>query len=217
VELGSDDIAAAIFGSGFVLPHDEGASDSFGPAGAPAFEETFNIQSIIEAPRKQAWFHNHRVLDSFEEAIAFYTSQDFQRTDPSDPEADGNAGDFSLYNGTDLLAAVFSSDQVMKFGNSSKGLGSISFPNGDGIKHIGAFLRSLGAYYSLRDCERLVAEMKERIEVAERLKKRIKIDVPSDHARFALADAQKVLNGAKLSPIPYADGVAVLKGIDKKT
>lgn len=48
VELGSDDIAAAIFGSGFVLPHDEGASDSFGPAGAPAFEETFNIQSIIE-------------------------------------------------------------------------------------------------------------------------------------------------------------------------
>lgn len=103
----------------------------------------------------------------------------------------------------------------MKFGNSSKGLGSISFPNGDGIEHIGAFLRSLGAYYSLRDCERLVAEMKERIEVAERLKKRIKIDVPSDHARFALADAQKVLNGAKLSPIPYANVVTVLKEIDK--
>jgi hypothetical protein len=219
VELGSDDIAEELFGLGFVLPHDEGASDSFGPAGTPAFEEAFNIQSIIEAPRKQAWFHNHRALDKFEDALAFYITSDFRLTDAvNDPNGDGNNGDFSDYinspDSASLLAAVFTSDEVMKFGNAQKGLGTISFPNGDGIQHIGAFLRSLSAYYSLRDCERLVAEMKERIEVAERLKGKAKIDVPFDHARFTLADAQKVLKGAKLSPVPYSDLTPTLKKID---
>lgn len=217
VEHGSDDIAVEVFGPGFVLPHDEGASDSFGPrpAAGPAFEDSFNIQSVIEAPNKKAWFHNHRVLDNFENAVAFYITQDFRRTDDSDPNGDGNNGDFTGFVGTDLLGAAFTSDEVMKFGNAIKGLGAISFPNGDGIEHVGAFLRALSAYYSLRDCERLVAEMKERIEVAERLKGKVKIDVPREHAKFALADAQNVISGAKLTPVPYADLIAVLKAIDK--
>ena len=70
VEKGSDD-AMFVNAVTRAVPHDEGGSDSFPPAGgpppgAPAFEEAFNVQSIIEAPQKKAWFHNHRVLNDFE-------------------------------------------------------------------------------------------------------------------------------------------------------
>ncbi|MGZ8956168.1 MAG: hypothetical protein ACXW0Q_16040, partial [Methylovulum sp.] len=199
------------------LPHDEGASDSFGASTGVAFEEAFNIQSVIESPRKQAWFHNHRALNKFEDtAVSFYITSDFRLTPDSDPNGDGDNGDFTTFVGSDFYGAVFTSDEVMKFGNKIKDpAGVISFPAGDGIAHIGAFMRSLSAYYSLRDCERLVAEMKERIEVAERLKGTVKIDVPYQHARFDLTDAQKVISYAKLNPVPYADLVPTLKAIDQ--
>jgi hypothetical protein len=181
VELGSDDIGLLVVG--FALPHDEGASNSFGPrpANGPGFDESFNIQSIIEAARKESWFHNHRVVGDFEQAIAFYISPDFRREgDPAGPPP------------------AFTSEQVMRFGNTS---GSISFPNGDGIEHLGAFLRTLSAYYSLRDCERLVQETIDRINVGA------SPDLAVMHCQLNLEDVRKVLKGAKLSPRPYFDSV----------
>jgi hypothetical protein len=165
VELGSDDIGMKVVG--VALPHDEGASTSFGnPTRDPDFQEAFNIQSIIEAAQKKAWFHNHRVSNKFEKAIEFYISSDF--TD--------NAG-------------AFTSEHVMRNGNTS---GSISFPKGDGVEHIGAFLRALNAFYNLRDCERLIDEAIDRVAW------KVSLTLPLEHCAFNLDHTAGVLKGAKL-------------------
>lgn len=165
VELGSDDIGLAVVGAG--LPHDEGGANVFGPPFPALFEEAFNIQSVIEAAQKKAWFHNHRVVDDFEAAIEFYIHPDF------------------IENG----AGFFTSEQVMRNGNLS---GSISFPYGDGVEHLGAFLRALNAFYNLRDCERLIDEAIERIEGG------VSAKVPVRHCQFNLAHVKRVLKESKL-------------------
>ena len=173
VELGSDDIGLAVLG--VPLPHDEGGSDIFLPQpGLPAlFEEAFNVQSIIEAAQKKAWFHNHRAVGDFEQAIEFYISADF---------IDGGPG-------------FFSTEQVMRFGNASVyPEGTISFPYGDGVEHVGAFLRVLNAFYNLRDCERLIDEAIDRIELGVSAKN------PIRHCKFNLKHARQVLKQSKL---PY--------------
>ncbi len=165
VELGSDDIGLAVVG--VALPFDEGASDIFGPRRAPTFEDAFNIQSVIEASQKKGWFHNHRAIDDFEKAIAFYISEDF----------------------TTAGAGIFTSEAVMRNGNAS---GSIRFPKGDGIEHLGAFLRALNAFYNLRDCERLLDEAIQRIGMG------ISSENPIRHCRFNLSYVQRVLSESKL-------------------
>ncbi len=152
---------------GAPLPHDEGGADVFGPPGPPKQEEAFNIQSIIEAAQKGAWFHNHRVVGDFEESIAFYIGDDF------------------LMNGP----GFFSSEHTVRFGNAS---GSISFPRGDGVEHLGAFLRSLNAFYNLRDCERLIDEGIDRINM------NIDPRMPIEHCMFNLEHTAHILWEAKL-------------------
>jgi len=183
VELSSHDIGESVVGN--ALPHDEGASNSFGGRPAvPGFDETFNVQSVIEAPRKQAWFHNHKIQGQIEDAIEHYISRDFLC----------GAEDDDNLETCDNAPPARTGEQVMRFGNTNK---SIDFPNGDGIEHLGAFLRVLSAYYSLRDCERLVTETKDRIAVGA------SPDLPVKHCQFNLADVRKVLLGSKLLPLPY--------------
>jgi hypothetical protein len=197
VELGSDDIGLNVVGVGVALPHDEGGSDSFGRRRLPPpFDEAFNIQSLPEAPRKEAWFHNHRVVGDFEQAIAFYITNDFRQVDSEEDLASAETL-FGKYNATTRVAVALTSEEVMRFGNASRSEGTISFPDGDGIEHLGAFLRVLSAYYSLRDCERLVQEAIDRIGVGA------SPELPVKHCKFNLADVQKVLDGSKLNPKPY--------------
>lgn len=171
VEKGSDD-AMFVNAVGRALPHDEGASDSFGPPLAPTFDESFNVQSIIEAPQKKAWFHNHRVLNDFEQSILFYTTDDFINP-----------------NNLPAPTGFFTTLEGLKYGDPN---GNNHFPKGDGVEHLGAFLRTLNAYYNLRDCERLVKES------IARIKKGVSSKNSQQHCEFALNNARRVLKGIKL-------------------
>lgn len=164
VELGSDDIGLAVVG--FPLPHDEGAADNFGPPNAPpSFEEAFNIQSIIEAAEKKAWFHNHRAQKHIENAIEFYISNDFV----------ANAG-------------IPPNVNIFRNGNGT----TISFPKGDGVAHLGAFLRALNAFYNLRDCERLIHETIKRVSWWMSTENAVR------HCEFNLDHTTRVLKESKL-------------------
>lgn len=179
VEKGSDD-AMFVNAVGRALPHDEGGSDSFGPP-VPGFDESFNIQSIIEAPQKKAWFHNHRVLKDFEDSILFYTTDDFINP-----------------NNLPAPTGFFTTLEGLKFGDPGDDFGrSNYFPKGDGVEHLGAFLRTLNAYYNLRDCERLVKESIARIN------KGVSSKNSQQHCVFALNNARRVLKGIKLKKKPH--------------
>ena len=143
---------------GFPLPFDEGGNTPFALA-----LDAFNIQSIIEAAEKKAWFHNHKVVGDFEQSIAHYSSDDFVNN-VAPP-------------------GVVSPPELMDFGNGI----TISFPNGDGINHLGAFLRVLNAFYNLRDCERLIDEAIARIELG------ISVENPVRHSLINLNQVLQVL------------------------
>lgn len=166
VEHASDDIGLRVVG--VPLPPDEGGASSFPPPNRPpAFEEAFNVQSIIESAQKKGWFHNHRATESFEGALEFYFSDDFIDNGPG----------------------FFTTEAAMRNGNQS---GSISFPKGDGVEHLGAFLRTLNAFYNLRDCERLLDEAIDRINNG------VEPMTPVLHCQFNLGHALDSLKYAKL-------------------
>jgi hypothetical protein len=148
---------------GVSLPLDEGGSIPFARG-----KDAFNIQSIIEAAEKKAWFHNHKVVENFEEAIAHYGTDDFVNN-VAPP-------------------GVVSTLELLQNGNGI----SISFPNGDGINHLGTFLRALNAFYNLRDCERLIDETITRINLG------ISVENPVRHCLINLSQVQRVLGESKL-------------------
>jgi len=161
VELSGDDIGLKVVG--VPLPLDKGGSFPFG-LGPGAF----NIQSIIEAAEKKAWFHNHKVVDDFEKAIAHYGSADFVNN-VAPP-------------------GVVSTLELLQNGNGI----NITFPKKDGINHLGTFLRALNAFYNLRDCERLIDEAIDRIHLG------ISVENPVRHCLFRLNQVDRVLIGSKL-------------------
>jgi hypothetical protein len=163
VEESSEPIGLNVVG--VPLPHDEGGAIPF--ARVPVLN-AFNIQSIIEAAEKKAWFHNHKVVEDFEEAIAHYGTDDF-------------------VNNVAPPGAV-STLELLQNGNG----GSISFPDGDGINHLGTFLRALNAFYNLRDCERLIDEAITRIQLG------ISVDNPVRHCLINLSQVGRVLSESKL-------------------
>jgi hypothetical protein len=147
---------------GVPLPHDEGGFIPFARAA-----DSFNFQSIIESPEKRAWFHNHKVVEDYEEAIAHYGSDDFVNN-VAPP-------------------GVVSTLELLQNGNGI----SISFPDGDGIDHLGTFLRALNAFYNLRDCERLIGEAIERIDLG------ISTKNPVRHCQINLGQVARVLRESK--------------------
>ena len=174
-------IGEIAFGTiGVNLPHDEGAFTVPGPRPrSNRGEDAFNVQSLIEAPQKKAFFHNHRVVGDLEDSIRlFYGAEDFTTRgggftslaglEFGDPEDDPDDADIPQY-----------------------------FPKGDGIEHIGAFLRALSAYYRLRDCERMIDEAIARIRAY------VSPDLAVKHCAFNLQDVRKALRGAHLRPKPH--------------
>jgi hypothetical protein len=167
VENASPQIGLDIVGA--ALPHDEGAFiTALGGAGLGGF----NIQSVIESAEKKAWFHNHKVVGDFEEAIAHYGSDDF---------LDGTGGGFPAPRGG--LEGLRNGDPG--------GSDNVFFAAGDGIEHLGTFLRALNAFYNLRDCERLIDEAIARINIG------VSVGNPVRHCEFNLDDVGRVLRQAK--------------------
>jgi hypothetical protein len=176
VGLAGDDIGVSVVG--FALPDDEGVIvNAFAGGDTGRLFGAFNTQSIIEAAKKKAWFHNHKVVGDFEEAIAHYGSDDFLvrgprgRPIPTVKPLGGLVG--------------------LQFGGQA--VGAPAFPAGDGIKHLGAFLRALSAFYGLRDCERLLDEAVDRIALD------VSAENPVLHCQFNLNHVMRVLGESKLS------------------
>jgi hypothetical protein len=172
VELSSELIGKKVVG--FPLPVDGGGAIPFVDFPNPVID-AFNIQSIIEAAEKRAWFHNHKVVDDFEKAIAHYGTDDFVNNVLGPP-------------------ALVSPLELLQNGNGI----TITFPNKNGINHLGAFLRAVNAFYNLRDCERLIDEAIERIQLG------ISVENPVRHCLFNLEQVGRVLRESKL-PFLHAD------------
>ena len=181
--------------AGVNIPHDE---DTF-PGLAP---DLFNVQSVIEAPRKDIFFHNSAVsaltvskhhkkyprLATIEDATEFYFRPPFARTF----DGEGNI----IAPGAPQREAL----EIIPFvrGQRTETLEDfLAFAGPYGIEKLGAFQRALSAYYAIRDCERLIKESITRIEVGASPMLAIK------HCDFALIDAKDVLYGAQLKKPIY--------------
>jgi len=183
-----------------VIPRDAGDKRERGGVQADGFRAGgFNMQSLIEAPRKKGFFHNNGFMPSVEDAALFYFTPTFDASQggsgrvaairycavpgnscPNDPD--------KRLSGTDALAALGGPEAIDK---------------------LGAFLRSLSAVYSLADCERLVDEMIQRITLA------LPTERPYLHCQFALNDVRNVLTGAKVTPLPYEGVVDDLGDVEQ--
>lgn len=167
-------------GKGVDLPFDEGTFFVAPNADNPLPENSFNIQSIIESPQKKAHFHNHMVEGDVEDTIRkLYGTRDFAMRDNS-------------VGHTTLLGQEYG-DPTPTEGSS------VYFPNGDGIEHVGAFVRALSAYYKLRDCERLIDEAINRVYAG------VSPKLATQHCGFNLKDVRTALRGSHLRPRPHRD------------
>ena len=176
-------------GSGIDLPFDQGTFFVVPPANRTT-ENTFNIQSIIESPQKKAHFHNHMVEGDIEDTMRkLYGTRDFAMRDDS--------------VGHTTLAGLEFGDLTPTEGSS------VYFSNGDGIEHVGGFVRALSAYYKLRDCERLIDEAIDRINVGVSPKLAIK------HCAFNLKDVRTALRGSHLKPRPHRDVIYKARGVKR--
>lgn len=180
VRLAEDEIGLASVG--FPLPKDEGVVvTAFSGGGSGVDVGAFNSQSIIEAAEKKAWFHNHKTVDDFEAAIAHYGSADFLTANRPIGTVKPEGGMLGLqFGGQQDTTPVIPAPP------------GPAFPAGDGIEHLGAFLRALNAFYNLRDCERLIDEAKDRLEL------NVSADNPLEHCMLNLAAVERVLHESKL-------------------
>ena len=152
----------------------------------------FNVQSIIEAVRKSQFFHNAAVCCDIEAAIGHYFTDKFSRSQG------GGAVSNAFRGGADGPTALASLASEAGMSQS------------DVVNKMGFFLRALSSIYSIADCERLADEMKLRID------NDLPLGPPRENCKFAFADVQKVIKGAKVSPNPYLPILADLKAIAKK-
>jgi hypothetical protein len=197
VNMAEDDIGLATVG--FPLPEDDGAIvNAFAGGDSGEIFGAFNTQSLIEAAEKKAWFHNHRVVDDFEEAIAHYGTLDFLVGDPDKnprgrPIPSVKPGGFTpgsrLFTPERSMAALHFGRRVDADGNP---LPPDTFPAGDGVEHLGAFLRALNAFYNLRDCERLLGEAMDRLDL------NVSAENPLQHCMLNLEAVTRVLDESKL-------------------
>lgn len=159
----------------------------------------FNMQPLMEAPRKRAFFHNNGFETDVENAIAFYFT----------PTFDNSQG------GSGRVAQI---RYCAKPGNTCPNVPVKRLPAGEAftalggqeaINKLGFFLRALSAVYSLADCERLVEEMLQREHLG------LPTTLPAMHCQFALDDVRYVLEHAKV-PLPpqYQQVLDELPGLE---
>jgi hypothetical protein len=175
-----------------VIPSDPGDGDL---AGAPLQPKrgAFNVQSIIEAPRKKQFFHNGAFTTRVEDAASFYFTPAFDNSQSghfavdvairaaatpvpgcTTPEAlGGTCGPKSLAS----LATSY-------FGDSSQ--------TQNVLATLGFFLRALSTVYSIADCERLVQDSIDLVNMG------MPINVQVLNCTTNLNDVSRVIGGARV-------------------
>lgn len=170
------------------IPRDEGDKRLRGGLQADGLRAGgFNMQSLIEAPRKRGFFHNNAFTTDVEDAASFYFTPTFDASQ-------GGSGRVAAIRYCTVPGNVCPNDPDKRL-SGPDALAALG--GAEALNQLGFFLRSLSAVYSLADCERLVEEMIERTSLG------LPTGVPMRHCQFALDDVRHVLAGAKVNPVPY--------------
>ena len=170
--------------TGINIPADPG--DPFGPPG----QQRMNVQTIIEAARRDNFAHNN-AISGFEQMVAEGFHKPFVRD--LDPEL-GCAGTGIVGTGSaGREGLVGSSNQ-----NHADTEECLDEAWGEhASNNLAGFLRALSAWYALRDVERLVSETCDRIDLG------VSTDLPVLEADIALKSVSTVIRGSKAWPKPH--------------
>jgi len=181
------------------------------PIGGPDVPEgisIFNVQSIIEAPRKKSFFHNGVFITNVEDAISFYFTDPFA--------FNGNSAVFtgSVKQGGGPVAIAAGLPNPLPRGTGQPegtvpggpalaletlaGIYFPKYPNGEQqvLDTMGFFLRALSVVYSLADCERLIQDSMDRIKAG------LPLTVPILNCTTDLRAIERVIAGARVK-VPF--------------
>lgn len=174
------------------------------PGGIPIF----NVQSIIEAPRKKSFFHNGVFTTSVEDAISFYFTDPFafnlnsavftggtNQTGGIVPIAPGLPN--PLPRATGQPEATIPGGPALAL----ETLAGIYFPSDPAggqrvLDTMGFFLRALNVVYSIADCERLLYDS------IDRMKAGLLLTVPILSCTTDLTGVDRVIAGAQVEVPP---------------
>ena len=181
--------------TGINIPKDEGD-----PFASPAQPNAMNVQSVIEAARRKQFGHNHAIL-GFETMVGEGFHKPFVRDLDPEHHCVGIVGTGAP--GREGLVGSSNDNHS----DSEACLEEVHGPNA--VNNLAAFLRSLSAWYSLRDAERHIGQICERIDLG------VSTKVAVREAGFTLDDAQFALVGAKVHPRPHLNIAHQLKTLEK--
>lgn len=204
--------------TGVHIPKDPGLFT--GPPGEVPDFGAFNVQPVIEAARKEAFMHNHAFVDKpdwrygpirhgfvyrspyrlpawarftqFPRFGGFWLPGHRRGEDLTAIENGGDLeGVITFYFRDPFLSSSIAQPALLP-GHSQSMEEFLAFTGEDGVEILGAFIRSLSMWYSLRDCERLVQETLDRIAAG------VSPSLPALHCGFNLDDAHDILKDAKV-------------------
>lgn len=182
------------------------------------FIPVFNVQSIIEAPRKKSFFHNAAFTTSLEDAASFYFGNPTVQTSGSTlitPGFDLANGNFAIgtnQDGSPVTLAAGLPNPLPRASGQETGTQALTalagtyFPSDsvsgtvltsqggqDVLNTLGFFLRALNVVYSLTDCERLVDDTVSRLDAG------LSTRVPVLNCTTDLGDVDRVIAGARVT------------------
>jgi hypothetical protein len=182
------------------------------------FIPVFNVQSIIEAPRKKSFFHNGAFNTAVEDAASFYFGNPTVQTSgttlvtPGFDLANGNFAIGTNQDGSPVTLATGLTSPLPRSASGETGtqalvhLAGTYFPSDsvsgtvltspggqDVLNTLGFFLRALNVVYSLADCERLVDDTVSRLDAG------LSTQVPVLNCTTDLGDVDRVIAGARVT------------------
>jgi len=162
----------------------------------PGNSGDFNTQSIIEAARKTSFFHDGAfVHGGIEDAVKFYFSTIFDASPAGGAlaaipapvgraDVGGVCTGFGSHSGCGALA-------VSSLADTYEG-GHSTFQQQQVFNDLGFFLRSLSVVYGIADCERLVQDSIDRVNLG------LPLTVPVLNCTTNLNDVSRVIQDAKI-------------------
>ena len=182
------------------------------------FIPIFNVQSIIEAPRKKSFFHNGAFTTSVEDAASFYFGNPTVNISgstlvtPGFDLANGNFAVGTNQDGSPVTVATGLPNPLPRaagqqtgtqalvqlagtyFPSDSVAGNALTSPGGqDVLNTLGFFLRALNVVYSIADCERLMDDTVSRLHAG------LAIGVPVLNCTTDLGDVNRVIAGARVT------------------
>jgi hypothetical protein len=191
------------------IGRDPGDGAPIGGVQVPTGISVFNVQSIIEAPRKKSFFHNGVFATSVEDAISFYFTDPFAfnlNTAAFTAPTKQTGGTLAMAPGlpNPLPRGTGQPEGTLPGGPALalQTLAGVYFPSDPGggqevLDTMGFFLRALSVVYSMVDCERLLDDSISRVGAG------LPLTVPVLNCTNDLSDVERVIAGARVN-VPAA-------------